>query len=111
MADVVVLGEVHDNPLHHANQTLATRAIELAPGEFSVHDAYLVHGAAPNRSGRRRAGLAYRYMPSTSYFDRDLAIRQVRELGVVDISRRQLHLVRGVDRCGRNDLTSAATVE
>lgn len=26
-ADVVVLGEVHDNPLHHANQTLATRAI------------------------------------------------------------------------------------
>lgn len=84
------------------------RAIELEPGEFSVHDAYLVHGAAPNRSGRRRAGLAYRYMPSTSYFDRELAVHQVRELGVVDISRRQLHLVRGVDRCGRNDLVPAS---
>ncbi len=26
-ADVVVIGEVHDNPLHHANQTLATAAM------------------------------------------------------------------------------------
>jgi len=26
-ADVVFLGEVHDNPAHHENQTIATQAI------------------------------------------------------------------------------------
>ena len=80
------------------------RDVILESGMFSVHDVYMVHGAEPNNSGRRRAGLAYRYMPTTSYFDRDLGARQARELGVVDISQRELHLVRGVDRCGRNDI-------
>ncbi len=80
------------------------RDVVLRPGMFSIHDAYLVHSAEANNSGRRRGGLTFRYMPATSYFDRDLATRQVKELGVVDISQRQLHLVRGVDRCGRNDV-------
>lgn len=85
-------------------QDAVARDIVLQPGMFSIHDAYLVHGAEANNSGRRRGGLAFRYMPTTSYFDRELAARQVRELGVVDISQRQLHLVRGIDRCGRNDV-------
>jgi len=83
------------------------RDVILEPGMFSVHDVYMVHGAEPNNSGRRRAGLAYRYMPTTSYFDRDLGARQARELDVVDISQRELHLVRGIDRCGRNDIFCA----
>ncbi len=56
---------------------------------------------------RRRAGLAYRYLPTTSSFDRDLGARQARELDVVDISQRELHLVRGIDRCGRDDIFCA----
>lgn len=84
------------------------RDIELEPGRFSIHDVYLVHGANPNNSGKRRAGMVFRYMPASSYFDRELAARQVKELGVIDLSRRKLHLVRGVDRFGRNDIHRAA---
>jgi hypothetical protein len=36
-----------------------------------------------------------------------LAAQQVREMGVLDLSRRKLHLVRGVDRSGRNDIHRA----
>lgn len=43
----------------------------LRAGEFSLHDVYLIHGSNPNRSGRRRAGAVFRYMPASSYFDRD----------------------------------------
>jgi len=31
----------------------------------------------------------------------------VRDMGVLDLSRRKLHLVRGVDRSGRNDIHRA----
>ena len=89
-------------------QGTTPRDIELDPGRFSIHDVYLVHGANPNNSGKRRAGMVFRYMPASSYFDRELAARQVRELGVLDLSRRKLHLVRGVDRSGRNDIYRAA---
>ena len=80
------------------------RDVVLSPGMFSIHDVYLVHGSNRNDSGKRRGGLVYRFMPATSHYDRALARRQVEELGVVDISDRQLHLLRGIDRCGRNDV-------
>jgi hypothetical protein len=48
--------------------------------------------------------MVFRYMPATSIFDRELARQQVREMGVLDLSRRALHLVRGTDRSGRNDV-------
>lgn len=82
------------------------RDVELKAGYFSIHDVYLVHGAVANDSGRRRAGLVFRYMPSTSYFDRDLARQQVKDMNVPDLSKRQLYLVSGVDRCGKNDITA-----
>ncbi|HPU51476.1 MAG TPA: phytanoyl-CoA dioxygenase family protein [Burkholderiaceae bacterium] len=85
-------------------QSAPPRDIELAPGKFSIHDVYLIHGANPNNSGKRRAGMVFRYMPASSYFDRELAARQTREMSVLDLSRRKLHLVRGVDRSGRNDI-------
>ena len=80
--------------------------IILEPGQLSIHDAFVVHGAEPNNSGARRGGLTFRYMPTTSHFDRELAARQARELDVIDISQRQLHLVRGIDRCGKNEIHS-----
>jgi hypothetical protein len=78
--------------------------VVLAPGQISIHDAFVVHGAEPNNSGARRGGLTFRYMPATSHFDRALAQRQADELGVINIADRDLHLVRGIDRCGKNDI-------
>ena len=44
--------------------------LELEPGQLVLFDVYLMHGSNANTSGKRRAGLVYRYMPSTSLFDR-----------------------------------------
>jgi ectoine hydroxylase-related dioxygenase (phytanoyl-CoA dioxygenase family) len=77
--------------------------IELAPGQMSLHDVFMIHGAAPNRSGRRRTGVALRYMPATSVFERDLRPVHGKSGVPVDFAQRPLWLVRGVDRTGRND--------
>lgn len=100
-SDAIILNQVL-RPEHL--QSAPPRDIELARGMFSIHDVYLIHGANPNNSGKRRAGMVFRYMPASSVFDRELAAQQVREMGVLDLSRRKLHLVRGVDRSGRNDI-------
>ena len=34
-----------------------------------MHDVYLFHGSRANNSGKRRAGLTYRYMPASSFYD------------------------------------------
>lgn len=103
---------VEDNDTAVLNQVLSldslgnpeVRNVELESGMFSIHDAYMVHGAEPNTSGKRRAALTFRYMPAESHFDRELARKQVEELGVVDISRRKLHLLRGQNVERRNQL-------
>ena len=100
-SDTIILNQVL-MPEHL--QSAPPRDIELVPGMFSIHDVYLIHGANPNNSGKRRAGMVFRYMPATSYFDRALAAQQVRDMGVLDLSHRKLHLVRGVDRSGKNDI-------
>jgi ectoine hydroxylase-related dioxygenase (phytanoyl-CoA dioxygenase family) len=79
--------------------------IELAPGQMSLHDVYMIHGSAPNRSPRRRAGVAIRYMPATSHFDRDLIPPTDRSGYTVYFARRPLWLLRGRDVSGRNDFT------
>ena len=77
--------------------------LELAPGQMSLHDVFMIHGAAANRSGKRRTGVALRYMPGTSVFERHLRPSNG-ETGVpVDFAHRPLWLVKGVDRSGRND--------
>ena len=100
-SDTIILNQVL-KPEHL--QSAPPRDIELSPGKFSIHDVYLIHGANPNNSGKRRAGMVFRYMPASSHFDRALARRQVEEMGVLDLSKRKLHLVRGVDRSGLNDI-------
>ena len=77
--------------------------IELEPGQTSLHDVYMIHGARPNRSHRRRTGVALRYMPATSVFERNLRPAHGKTGVPVDFARRPLWLVKGVDRSGRND--------
>jgi len=79
--------------------------IELQPGQMSLHDVYMIHGAAANRSPQRRTGVALRYMPATSVFERDIRPAEGRSGIPVDFARRPLWLLRGVDRSGRNDFS------
>jgi len=81
--------------------------IELKPGQMSLHDVYMIHGANPNRSQRRRTGVALRYMPSTSLFDRQLRPVHGQSGVPVNFAQRPLWLVRGVDRHGGNGFESA----
>mgnify|MGYP000496773409 CR=1 FL=1 len=60
-----------------------TVALELSPGEMSLHHVRLVHGSGPNRSRDRRIGFAIRYIPT-----------HVRQLNGRDAAS----LVRGRDR-------------
>ncbi len=83
--------------------------IELEPGQMSLHDVYLIHGSNPNRSPRRRAGVAIRYMPASSHFDRTLRPTDARSGYVVDFAGRPIWLLRGVDRSGRNDFSIGHT--
>ncbi len=79
-------------------------AIELQAGQMSMHDVYMIHGAAANRSTRRRTGVALRYMPATSHFDRGLQPVDGQTGVLTNFAQRPLWLVRGVDRSGLNDL-------
>ena len=81
------------------------RNVVLEPGQMSLHDVHLVHGSPPNRSTKRRAGLAIRYMPATSHFDRSIKSLDP----VADFSTRPIWLVRGVDRTGQNDFVVGHT--
>ena len=81
--------------------TAGAVSLELQPGQMSLHDVFLIHGAEPNRSGKRRTGIALRYMPGTSVFERDISLDGT---GVsTAFATRPLWLLRGQDRTGRND--------
>jgi ectoine hydroxylase-related dioxygenase (phytanoyl-CoA dioxygenase family) len=77
-------------------------ALELEPGQMSLHHVKLIHGSEPNPSLKRRIGLAVRYVPTH--------VRQT--AGMVDSAM----LVRGVDSFGhfhgeerpQSDLSPAA---
>jgi hypothetical protein len=86
---------------HHYDEATALDVV-LQAGQFSMHDVYLIHGSRPNRSPRRRAGLAIRYMPATSHFDRTVAPLTSYGDTPVDFSRRPIWLVRGTDRAGND---------
>lgn len=81
----------------------------LHAGQVSLHDVYLVHGSAANRSPRRRADYAIRYMPATSRYVRDPAFPAnayaALESPLMNYTTRPLWLVRGTDRAG-NDFTT-----
>ena len=77
--------------------------VELEPGQMSLHDVYMIHGANVNRSPQRRAGVAIRYMPGSSVFERNLIAPSTASGYLVDFSTRPLWLLRGRDRTGKND--------
>ena len=79
--------------------------IELEPGQMSLHDVYMIHGANANTSQRRRTGVALRYMPTTSVFERDIRPADGKTGLAVDFATRPLWLVRGRDVSGRNDFS------
>ena len=79
--------------------------LELQPGQMSMHDVYMIHGANANRSTKRRTGVALRYMPGTSVFERQLDPVQGRSGVPVAFATRPLWLLRGRDRTGRNDFS------
>jgi ectoine hydroxylase-related dioxygenase (phytanoyl-CoA dioxygenase family) len=77
--------------------------LELAPGQVSLHDVFLLHGSEANASDRPRRGMTLRFMPTTSVFDRTLATDLHHRLGITDHAVRTLWLMRGVDESGQND--------
>ena len=79
--------------------------VELEPGQMSLHDVYMIHGATVNRSPMRRAGVAIRYMPGSSVFERNLIKPDSSSGYLVDFSTRPLWLLKGKDRTGRNDFS------
>ncbi len=79
----------------------------LEPGQISLHDVYTVHGSQHNRSSRRRADYAIRYMPATSLYNRDTdhpaTIYARANSPDMNYPMRPIWLLRGQDRAG-NDL-------
>ena len=84
------------------------RDIELDAGQMSLHHVHLIHGSNANRSDKRRAGLALRYMPATSHFNREIYTpgESSNRTYQVDFSTRPLWLMRGLDRRCKNDFSN-----
>ena len=59
----------------------------------------------PNRSAMRRTGIALRYMPGSSLFDRTLRPVDGRSGVPVSFATRPLWLLRGRDLTGANDFS------
>ena len=79
--------------------------LELQPGEMSMHDIYMIHGAKANTSQQRRTGVALRFMPGTSLFDRNLRPSDGKTGVNVSFATRPLWLLRGQDKTGQNDFS------
>ena len=100
--DVVLNQKVADGQFEHA----AAQDVELEAGQLSLHDAFLIHGSNANHSTRRRAGIAIRYMPGTSHFDRGLSTSSIEVNYTIDFSSRPIWLLRGEDQTGINDFST-----
>ncbi len=79
--------------------------LELQSGQMSLHDVYMIHGADANTSHMRRTGVAIRYMPTTSHFDRTLHPAKGTSGLNLNFATRPLWLLKGKDVCGLNDFT------
>lgn len=80
--------------------------LELQPGQMSLHDVFMIHGANANTSDIRRTGVAIRYMPTTSHFDRSLHPAKGESGLNLNFATRPLWLLKGTDACGLNDFTT-----
>ena len=76
----------------------------LKRGQISLHDVYLVHGSEANYSSKSRRGMTMRFMPTTSFFDHDLAKKKYNNLNVNKYAKRKIYHARGVDKSKKNIL-------
>ncbi len=83
--------------------------VELPIGGISIHHVKLIHGSLANRSPDRRAALVLRYMPATSFYDRNL-VNHDRFKSPFNIAEQPLILMRGQDRTGKNDMLTGHTL-
>jgi hypothetical protein len=107
-----LMGHVQDNsPEYTLNQKLnadeydeaVAEDLIIEAGQMALHDVYIAHGSAPNRSPRPRRGMTMRMMPTTSVYDRSVASAMHAERGGLDMSHHSIFLMRGEDRSGQND--------
>lgn len=75
------------------------------PGQFSAHDLYCVHGAQPNNSNRRRAGLTFHYMNAEDVYDRSFgdAVASGQGRKPAPLATRPIWLVLGENKNSTND--------
>jgi len=73
------------------------------PGQFSIHDYYVVHGAEANTSNRRRAGLTFHYISSEDYYDRGSMAVGSGLAAPAPLAKRPIWLVMGENKDERND--------
>ena len=88
------------------DRVLRVKAADTRPGEANICMKGVHAPAGFNHKDRvlyplRRLGYAMRYMPPTSWFNHDGAERT--EQVSAAHNTRPLFLMRGVDRCGKND--------
>jgi len=119
--------EVNNAPGLALNQELTQNEFEesdavdmvMEAGQISLHDVYLVHGSEPNLSDYPRRGMTLRFMPTSSYYDREIEQGQnasnpypsldAQELK--NFQRLPLYLMRGVDLCGGNSYAGSFSLE
>lgn len=78
-----------------------------APGQFSIHDYYVVHGAQANTSQRRRAGLTFHYISSEDVYDRSFGSAVGSGLKApAPLAKRPIWLVLGENKNERNDFVT-----
>jgi len=100
----LALNQELDTSEYNENEALP---IILEVGQVSLHDVYLIHGSDPNRSPKPRRGMTMRFMPTSSVFDRKLAVEIAQTKGVLNHEDRPIYLMRGFDQSGRNKFVNA----
>lgn len=101
--------QTNNDPKYNLNQEIGEEInsanvfkLCLEPGQMSLHDVFLVHGSKENKSDKSRRGMTMRFMPTTSYYDRDLA-KKISQENMIDHSNRTLFLMSGEDKSKKND--------
>jgi len=80
--------------------------LELQPGQMSLHDVYMIHGAKANNVGQAAHRGRIALYASTSVFERNLRPVDGQTGVPVNFAQRPLWLLKGVDRSGRNDFNA-----
>ena len=87
---------------HEYDESQAVDVV-LEAGQISLHDVYLAHGSEINTSSKPRRGMTLRLMPTTSLYDREVAQQMHDERGGRGMQHHCIVLLRGEDKCGKND--------